>query len=171
MASRCSFPVSWGRRGMPKARRGTGSGKMSSCAGACSWVSGWRSSGPTWAAGSEAAGTSGAPRRGREGAPSISSLDQLGSVFVGGLVGGLAGALIGSVALGRADVAGRVGVLAALACVAAAGMFAVAVWQVGAFTDADGPSGIRPYLGIALAPVSIVLVWLLVRWTRRPSDE
>jgi hypothetical protein len=99
------------------------------------------------------------------------ALDQLGSVFVGGLVGGLAGALIGSVALGRADVAGRVGVLAALACVAAAGMFAVAVWQVGAFTDADGPSGIRPYLGIALAPVSIVLVWLLVRWTRRPSDE
>lgn len=117
------------------------------------WLGGrwylWRA--PSWAAGGD--------------------LDQLGSVFVGGLVGGLAGALIGSVALGRADVAGRVGVIAALACVAAAGMFAVAVWQVGAFTDADGPSGIRPYLGIALAPVSIALVWLLVRWTRRPSDE
>jgi tellurite resistance protein TehA-like permease len=97
-------------------------------------------------------------------------LDHLGSVFGGGLVGCVAGALIGSVVLGQAHVPGRVAVAASLGCVVAAGLFAIAVWQIGAFTDADGPSGLRPYVGIALAPVAAGMVWFIVRWTRSPDN-
>lgn len=97
-------------------------------------------------------------------------LDQLGGFFQGGMIGMLAGISIGAIAVAPRSLPAGVRARASLTCLAAAAAFGCGIWYVGDFTNADGPGGWEPWVGISLVPLSVAVVWIAVRLTRN-SDR
>jgi hypothetical protein len=94
--------------------------------------------------------------------PEGDSLAGIAYIAAGGAAGLLLGALVGGF-LARPGARHRARAL--LGFIAGTSLALVGAWFVGDFTNADGPGGVEPYLGILLLPVAVVVIVLSARAT------
>jgi hypothetical protein len=89
-------------------------------------------------------------------------------VAAGGGAGLVLGALIGGFLLRRGA---RRRALALLGFVVGTGLALTGSWYIGDFTNADGPGGVEPFMGILLLPLGVLVIGLSARATvgRRAS--
>lgn len=85
-------------------------------------------------------------------------------ILIGTLIGTIAGGVIGWLEPWRRGV--MTTAAAMLVSATAAVLFATGLVYVGAWTDADGPSGIAPFVGILGLPAGPLLIMVLRRHLR-----
>jgi hypothetical protein len=100
--------------------------------------------------------------------PEGDTLAGIAYIAAGGAAGLLLGALVGGFLL-RSGARKRVRAL--LGFIAGTSLALVGAWYIGDFTNADGPGGVGPYLGILLLPAGVVVIILSARATLGPSVE
>jgi len=83
-------------------------------------------------------------------------------VAAGGAAGLVLGALTGGFLLRRGA---RRRALALLGFVLGTALALLGSWYIGDFTNADGPSGVEPFIGILLLPLGVAVIGLSVRAT------
>jgi hypothetical protein len=83
-------------------------------------------------------------------------------VAAGGGAGLVLGALIGGFLLRRGA---RRRALALLGFVVGTGLALTGSWYIGDFTNADGPGGVEPFMGILLLPLGVLVIGLSARAT------
>jgi Na+/proline symporter len=83
-------------------------------------------------------------------------------VATGGGAGPVLGALIGGFLLRRRA---RRRALALLGFVVGTALALTGSWYIGDFTNADGPGGVEPFMGILLLPLGVLVIGLSARAT------
>jgi hypothetical protein len=94
--------------------------------------------------------------------PDGDTLAGIAYIAAGGAVGLVLGALVGGFLL-RPGARRRARAL--LGFVAGTFLALVGAWFIGDFTNADGPGGVGPYLGILLLPAGVIVIILSARAT------
>ncbi|MGH2828577.1 MAG: hypothetical protein ACRDKF_16580 [Actinomycetota bacterium] len=88
-------------------------------------------------------------------------------VAAGGGAGLVLGALIGGFLLRRRA---RRRALALVGFVVGTGLALTGSWYIGDFTNADGPGGVEPFMGILMLPLGVVVIALSARATFAEED-